>query len=82
MTLQPGTVYYYRVVATNADGTTYGEEQSFATESFPTAFAIPATPALLPFTSIAEIEKPKKQRKTRNWGVRKPLTRAQSSRKR
>lgn len=29
--LQPGTTYHYRFVAANADGTTYGADQSFAT---------------------------------------------------
>jgi hypothetical protein len=33
--LQPGTTYYYRVVASSQDGTSYGAEQSFTTGSFP-----------------------------------------------
>jgi hypothetical protein len=34
--LEPGTTYYYRIVATNADGTTYGSDRSFKTlESLP-----------------------------------------------
>jgi hypothetical protein len=33
--LQPGTTYYYRTVATNVDGTGYGEERSFTTGTFP-----------------------------------------------
>lgn len=33
--LEPGTTYYYRTVATNADGTVYGAEQSFTTGTFP-----------------------------------------------
>ncbi len=31
--LSPGTKYYYRIVATNADGTAYGADQTFATTS-------------------------------------------------
>ncbi len=37
--LQPGTTYYYRVTASNADGTSYGEPESFATPGFPTLLA-------------------------------------------
>src|SRR6202035_2819440 len=33
--LQQGTTYYYRTVATNQDGTRYGAERSFNTGSFP-----------------------------------------------
>lgn len=54
--LQPGTTYYYRVRATNADGTAYGAEQSFTTASYPPAFAPPATFAPIPYTSIAELD--------------------------
>jgi hypothetical protein len=32
--LQPGTTYHYRVVATNVDGTTYGEDQTFTTPGY------------------------------------------------
>jgi hypothetical protein len=44
--LLPGTVYYYRVVATNAYGTSYGPELSFSTTQFPSAAATPTTPLL------------------------------------
>jgi hypothetical protein len=37
--LQPGTTYYYRITASNDDGTTYGEPQTFATPGFPTLLA-------------------------------------------
>ena len=40
--LQPGTTYYYRTVATNADGTSYGEVRSFSTGAFPGQAAPPA----------------------------------------
>jgi hypothetical protein len=33
--LQPATTYYYRTVATNVDGTGYGEERTFTTGAFP-----------------------------------------------
>jgi phosphodiesterase/alkaline phosphatase D-like protein len=39
--LQPGTTYYYRVTATNADGTVPGQPASFATPGFPTLIAAP-----------------------------------------
>jgi FlaG/FlaF family flagellin (archaellin) len=42
--LQPGTTYYYRVTANNADGTSYGEPETFATSGFPTLLTTPAAP--------------------------------------
>jgi len=75
--LQPGVTYYYRVVATNADGTSDGAERSFTTGSFPAAFASPPpAPALIPFTSIAAIEATE-AREDRAKTPIKPLTRAQ-----
>jgi hypothetical protein len=46
--LQPGVVYHYRVVATNAAGTTATGDQTFATAQFPQSIAIPSTPLLVP----------------------------------
>lgn len=45
-TLQPGTTYYYRVIATNSDGTTFGAERSFTTST------LPFTPAFAPVATI------------------------------
>ena len=45
--LVPGTTYHYRVVATNATGTTYGADESFTTVA-PAPFSLPVT---LPVTT-------------------------------
>jgi hypothetical protein len=64
--LQPGTTYYYRAVATNADGSEAGEWRSFKTTTFPSPFAqAPPSIPLLHIPSEFE-EKPTK-----------PLTNAQ-----
>jgi hypothetical protein len=39
--LQPGTTYHYRVVASNATGPAYGSDQTFTTQQSPTPFALP-----------------------------------------
>lgn len=49
--LQPGTTYYYRVTATNADGTIQGQPASFTTPGFPTLISPPASPPLIAYTS-------------------------------
>ncbi len=43
--LQPGTLYHYRLVATNAGGTGYGADQTFQTQEYP-ASIIQETPLL------------------------------------
>lgn len=43
-TLQPETTYHYRVIATNAVGTTYGPDQTFATEPSTTTAVMPRKP--------------------------------------
>jgi hypothetical protein len=53
--LQPATTYYYRVTATNADGTIQGEPQSFATPGFPTLIS---TPGSLPLVATPVISFP------------------------
>jgi hypothetical protein len=49
--LQPATTYYYRVTATNADGTEKGQPVSFTTPGFPTLISPPASPPLIPYIS-------------------------------
>ncbi len=51
--LQPGTTYYYRVTATNADGTSYGESQTFTTPGFPTLLTAPVALPLIATPPIA-----------------------------
>ncbi|MGH2854583.1 MAG: hypothetical protein ACRDLF_10405 [Solirubrobacteraceae bacterium] len=47
--LMPGTVYHYRVAATNTFGTSYGADVTFTTGVYPSAaLAEPVTPALVP----------------------------------
>ncbi|HEX3517958.1 MAG TPA: hypothetical protein VHT29_02880 [Solirubrobacteraceae bacterium] len=76
--LQPGTTYYYRAVARNRYGTSYGSEQAFTTSALTSPIAIPGAPAAVPYPSIAELnakeasETPKPS---------KPLTRAQKLQK-
>jgi phosphodiesterase/alkaline phosphatase D-like protein len=51
--LQPGTTYYYRVLASSTDGTSYGEIKAFTTPGFPPPLTLPVTPVLLVTPSIA-----------------------------
>jgi len=51
--LQPGTTYYYRLVATNVDGTSYGKDETFTTLGYPNSIIQPATPPLLAIPVIA-----------------------------
>jgi FlaG/FlaF family flagellin (archaellin) len=51
--LQPGTTYYYRVTAINADGTVYGEPQTFTTPGFPVLLTAPASLPLIATPAIA-----------------------------
>jgi hypothetical protein len=44
--LQPGTTYYYRITATNADGTVYGEDPTFSTVGLPGLLSAPWSPPL------------------------------------
>jgi phosphodiesterase/alkaline phosphatase D-like protein len=73
--LQPGTTYYYRAIASNADGTSTGTEQSFTTASFPATSTLAAAPALIPYSTVAEPTA--KEAKEDNPSITKPLTKAQ-----
>jgi hypothetical protein len=58
--LSPGTIYHYRVTATNIDGTSYGADQTFTTGVFANTFATP--PAPLPFVEVPAIRFPPEQK--------------------
>jgi len=47
--LAPGTTYHYRLVATNADGTSYGHDVAFKTASVPAGVTIAASPGTITF---------------------------------
>jgi hypothetical protein len=53
--LQPGTTYYYRVTATNADGTETGQPATFTTPGFPTLLT---TSTALPLIATPQIAFP------------------------
>ena len=61
-TLQPGVTYYYRLIATSIDGTSYGAEGSFTTASLPPVASPPPVqliqwpPAVLAALAAAEHE--------------------------
>ncbi len=50
--LQPATTYYYRITATNTDGTTHGTEQAFTTTALPNLFTIPPSAPLITLPPI------------------------------
>jgi hypothetical protein len=59
--LSPGTTYHYRILASNASGTSYGPDETFATTgatqtSTFTPFAVPSVPrlAIAPYTFPAQ----------------------------
>ncbi|HEX5309328.1 MAG TPA: hypothetical protein VFW38_09645 [Solirubrobacteraceae bacterium] len=51
--LIPGTTYHYRVVAVNADGTTYGADQTFTTPGVVSPIVQAPNAPLVAFTPIA-----------------------------
>jgi hypothetical protein len=50
--LQPGTTYYYRVTATNRNGTSDGEPETFTTPGFPILLTAPSAPPLVATPAI------------------------------
>jgi phosphodiesterase/alkaline phosphatase D-like protein len=51
--LAPGTTYHYRLTASNADGTSYGQDMTFTTPGFPSPILQPLTMPLLATPNIA-----------------------------
>jgi len=51
--LAPGTTYHYRLTATNADGTSYGQDMAFTTPGVPSPITQPLTLPLLATPTIA-----------------------------
>jgi hypothetical protein len=76
--LQPDTTYYYRTVATNADGTSIGTERSFTTGSFPgSPGASPPPVQLVAFPGFVAAELAAGTPGTARSTMPKSLTRAQ-----
>jgi phosphodiesterase/alkaline phosphatase D-like protein len=50
--LVPGTTYHYRLVATNADGTTYGPDMTFTTPGVSSPIGQPPTTQLIPSPTV------------------------------
>jgi hypothetical protein len=48
--LAPGITYHYRLVGTNADGTSTGADRTFTTPEYPSRLVEPVTPTLLAST--------------------------------
>jgi hypothetical protein len=77
--LQPGTVYHYRLVATNPGGTTYGADQTFTTQAYPASVIQEAPVLKTPLginpetkaSSKAPKHKAKKRKKTRRKSSRR-----------
>jgi hypothetical protein len=70
----PGTTYHYRIVATNADGTADGTDQSFTTPTISSPIVLPLNAPLLATSAIAF---PTESSTTTTKGTTKALTRAQ-----
>jgi phosphodiesterase/alkaline phosphatase D-like protein len=55
--LQPGTTYYYRLRATNIDGTVPGQPLNFTTAGLPYLLTVPPSgAALIPFEPVSQIQ--------------------------
>jgi hypothetical protein len=50
--LVPGVTYHYRLVATNEDGTSYGQDMTFTTPGVPSLITQPPTTALIPSPTV------------------------------
>ncbi|MGA9284693.1 MAG: NHL repeat-containing protein [Solirubrobacteraceae bacterium] len=82
--LQPGTTYHYRITAINLDGTSYGQDQTLTTLTFPNVLVTP--PAPLQFVVVPPIAFPtetttnttivKKKAKKTTKHVKKPKRKA------
>ena len=51
--LIPGTTYHYRLVASNEDGTSYGQDMTFTTPGVPSSIVQPLTAPLIATPAIA-----------------------------
>jgi DNA-binding beta-propeller fold protein YncE len=51
--LIPGVTYHYRLVASNADGASYGQDMTFTTPGVSAPIAQPSTEALIPSPTVA-----------------------------
>jgi len=72
--LQPGTTYYYRVEATNADGTVRGQPGVFTTPGFPTLLTPQTSPPLI---AVPRIAFPEEEKMTTGGSSTKTLTNKQ-----
>jgi hypothetical protein len=75
--LLPATTYYYRIVAAGRDGTVYGAEQSFRTAALTPTLSSGILPAVIPYTTIPELNAKEAAEAPKLPTPRKPLTRAQ-----
>jgi phosphodiesterase/alkaline phosphatase D-like protein len=73
--LTPGTTYYYKLVASNPNGT-IEPEGSFTTAPTPAGTAPASLPALIPYTTIAQYEA-KEPKEVETTSTTKPLTKKQ-----
>ena len=78
--LQPGTTYYYRVTATNADGAVQGEPGVFTTPGFPTLLTAPTGGRELDQIATPNIAFPKEE-KGSTGTTTKTLTNAEKLKK-
>jgi streptogramin lyase len=69
--LSPSTAYHFRAVATNASGTTYGQDQTFMTASAPAADTLAATAVTLTAGTLHAAINPQGQATTYHfdWGT-------------